>query len=77
MMSDQQCSPVVRYWRKSFPSGGDGNKIKGRYAISAKIQFNRRKGSVAAFSGERGSNGEKKVLRHFLESGVQSEKRKC
>ena len=41
-----------------FLSDGDGNKIKERYAISAKIHFNRRKGSVAAFSGERGSNGD-------------------
>ena len=27
--------------------------------------------------GDRGSNGEKEVLRHFLESGVQMEKGKC
>ena len=56
-----------------FPSDGDGNKIKGRYAISANMHFNRRKGSVAAFSGDRGSIGEKELLRHFLESGVQME----
>jgi hypothetical protein len=35
--------------------------------------FKWRKGSVATFSGERGSNGEKEVLRHFLEIGVQIE----
>ena len=42
---------------ETFPSGGDGNKIKERYAIGAKIE-EWRKGSVAAFSGERGSNGD-------------------
>jgi hypothetical protein len=57
-----------------FLSSGEGNGIKGRYAISASMGFKWRKGSVETFSGERGSNGEKEVLRHFLESGVQMEK---
>ena len=73
----------------TFPSDGDGNKIKGRYAISATVGvqtekgkccgifwrsgFKWRKGNVEAFSGDRGSNGEKEMLRHFLEIGVQIE----
>ena len=35
-----------------------------------------RKVNVEAFSGKRGSNGEREMLRHFLESGVQMEKRR-
>ena len=34
--------------------------------------FKRRKGNVEAFSGERGSNGEREMLRHFLENGVHN-----
>ena len=49
--------PSSAILEENFPSGGDGNKIKERYAISAKIE-EWREGSVAAFSGERGSNGD-------------------
>ena len=35
--------PSSAILEETFPSGGDGNEIKGRYAISAKIQFNQRK----------------------------------
>ena len=73
MMSDQQCSPVVRYWMKFFPSDGDGSEIKGCYAISAILGSKWRKGNVATFSGDRGSIGEREMLRHFLEIGVQIE----
>ena len=41
-----------------------------------RMGFKWRKGNVATFSGDRGSNREKEVLRHFLESGVQMEKRR-
>jgi hypothetical protein len=43
-------------------------KIKERYAISAKIE-QWRKGSVAAFSGERGSNGERETQGVFRRAG--------
>ena len=57
MTSDQQCSPVVRYWRKIFRRAKMEIKVKERYVISAKIE-EWRKGSVAEFSGERGSDGD-------------------
>jgi hypothetical protein len=49
-----------------FLSSGEGNGIKGRYAISAITGFNWRKGNVETFFGDRGSTGEKEMLRHFL-----------
>jgi len=54
---EQQCSPVVRYWWKLFRRAEMEMKIKERYAISTKIE-EWRKGSVAAFYGEWGSNGD-------------------
>ena len=55
MTSDQQCSPVVRYWRKCFRRT-EMEMISEDVTRSARF---------------RGSNGEKEMWRHFLESGVQ------
>jgi hypothetical protein len=74
MTSDQQCSPVVRYWRKLFRRAEMEIKSKDVTRSARQSGFNRRKGNVEAFSGDRGSIGEKEVLRHFLENGVQMEK---
>jgi len=73
MMSDQQCSPVVRYWRKFFRRTEMEIKSKDVTRSARQSGFKWRKGNVEAFSGDRGSIGEKEVLRHFLESGVQME----
>ena len=51
MMSDQQCSPVVRYWRKCFRRTEMEIKSEGRYAINAILGFRWRKGNAEAFSG--------------------------
>ena len=57
MMSDQQYSSVVRYWRKFFRRTEMEMKSKD---ITRSARF-------------WGSNGEKEMLRHFLESGVHME----
>ena len=54
MTSDQQCSPVVRYWRKCF----------------CRTEMEMISEDVTRSARFRGSNGEKEMLRHFLENGV-------
>ena len=58
--------PSSAILEEMFPSDRDGNNIRRRYAISAIPGFKWRKGDVATFSGDRGSNGEKEILRYFL-----------
>ena len=71
MTSDQQCSPVVRYWRKLFRRAEMEMKSKDVTRSARQSGFNWRKGNVEAFSRDRGSIGEKEMMRHFLENGVQ------
>ena len=51
MMSDQQCSPVVRYWMSFFRRAEMEVKLKDVTRSTRFSGFNRRKGDVEAFSG--------------------------
>ena len=56
---------------ETFPSDGDGNEIKGRYAINAITGFNWRKGNVETFFWRSRFNWRKGDVAAF--SGVQME----
>ena len=81
-MSSEEEMHMLPSFREGVPSEMSPSKwcfgvisdvASGIITRKRRTRFKWRKGSVAAFSGERGSNGEKEVLRHFLEIGVQME----
>ena len=63
--------PSSAILEEMFPSDGDGNKTRGRYAISAILGFKWRKGDTEVFSGVQ-MEMELKIISGMRSSGLSS-----